>query len=91
MPSILKKSVDIPKNICQICLETAYLDPTIDCKHYLSNRRYKKKLCPVSKKHFLLCQLCDDGHQKAINWFKSKHNPLRGFKNYGDCKHKAAV
>ena len=90
MASTLKKSRDIPKNICQICLETALENPNIDCKHHLSNKNFKKQICPISKKHFLVCQLCGNCHMKAVNWFKSKHDPLRGFKNYNDCKFKAS-
>ena len=91
LPTILRKSLAIPENICQICLDTAFEDPSIHCKHFLSNRRYKNHLCPVSNKHFLFCKSCGDSHKKAINWFKSKHNPLRGFKNYADCRDKVGV
>ena len=66
-----------PVWLCTQCLSTKHWNAKY-CNH-LTN--YKNSVCPISNKHYLLCNICEN-HLPGIGYMDLHHNPSLGFKNF---------
>ena len=69
-----------PVWLCLQCLSTKHWNAK-NCNH-MGNRFYKNSLCPITKKHYLLCTRCEH-HFPGIRYMNYHHDPSLGFKNFG--------
>ena len=78
-----QNATSIHANICKLCLATTFYN-TANCKHrYAGN--YFDFLCQTSNMNFLLCNRCP-GHSASHTYFKTQHDPSKGFNNYVELK-----
>ena len=66
-----------PVWLCTQCLSTKHWNAKY-CNH-LNN--YKKSVCPISNKHYLLCNICEN-HLPGIGYMDFHHDPSLGFRNF---------
>ena len=68
-----------PVFLCLKCLSTKHWNAK-NCNH-MGNRYYKNSLCPITKKHYLMCTSCEH-HLPAIRYMSNHHEPCLGYKNF---------
>ena len=68
-----------PKWLCPQCLSTKHCNSG-HCNH-MDNKGYNTTLCPISRKHYLLCSRCEN-HFPGIKYMNYHHDPSLGFKNF---------
>ena len=69
-----------PMWLCPQCLSTKHWNAE-NCNH-MGNKGYNTTLCPITKKHYLLCTRCEH-HFPGIRYMNYHHDPSIGFKNFG--------
>ena len=69
-----------PEWLCLKCLSTKNWNAK-NCNHR-GNRVYRNSLCPITKKHYLLCNSCEH-HLPGIIYMNYHHEPCLGYKNFG--------
>ena len=67
-----------PVWLCTQCLSTKHWNAKY-CNHL--NKNYKKSVCPISNKHYLLCNICEH-HLPGIGYMNYHHEPSLGFSNF---------
>ena len=68
-----------PMWLCPQCLSTKHWNAE-NCNH-MGNKSYNTTLCPITKKHYLLCTRCEH-HFPGIRYMNYHHEPSIGFKNF---------
>ena len=69
----------LPSSLCTQCLNTTE-ENGWECLHG-GSKNWHKSLCGVTRMSYILCKHCV-GHRFAQGWWKARHNPVYGFKNY---------
>ena len=69
-----------PVWLCTQCLSTKHWNAKY-CNH-MGNKHHRRSLCPITKKHYLLCNICEH-HLPGIGYMNYHHEPSIGFKNFG--------
>ena len=68
-----------PMWLCPQCLSTKHWNAG-HCNH-MGNKGYNTTLCPITRKHYLLCSRCEN-HFPGIKYMNYHHDPSLGFKNF---------
>ena len=68
-----------PMWLCPQCLSTKHWNAG-HCNH-MGNKGYNTTLCPITRKHYLLCNRCEH-HFPGIKYMNYHHDPSLGFKNF---------
>ena len=68
-----------PVWLCTQCLSTKHWNAKY-CNH-MGNKHHRRSLCPITKKHYLLCNICEH-HLPGIGYMNYHHEPSLGFSNF---------
>ena len=68
-----------PVWLCTQCLSTKHWNAKY-CNH-MNNKHLRRSLCPISNKHYLLCNICEH-HLPGIGYMNYHHEPSLGYSNF---------
>ena len=72
----------LPECVCLKCLGTVNMDGS-QCNH--NSKAWRQGICRVSDVCYIICKTCPE-HKVLQGWWKTRHDPVDGFKGYAYLK-----